>query len=59
MKLAAMVRGRLRLDVKLFNLGGLAILDAIEAIGFDVLHHRPTLSKARKAMLAVRGLMPF
>ncbi|MDT7944385.1 MAG: squalene synthase HpnC [Dehalococcoidia bacterium] len=59
MKLAAMVRGRLRLDVKLFNLGGLAILDAIEAIGYDVLHHRPTLSKARKAMLAVRGLMPF
>ncbi len=59
MKLAAMVRGRLRLDVKLFNLGGLAILDAIEAIGYDVLHHRPTLSRAQKAMLAVRALMPF
>jgi len=58
LKLVPLVGGRLRLDVKLFNLGGLAILEAIEDIGYDVLHRRPTLSKAKKALLALRGLLP-
>lgn len=53
------VDGRLRLDLKLFSLGGLAILDAIEAIGYDVLHQRPTLSRAKKAWLVLRGLLPL
>ncbi len=53
------VRGRLRLDLKLFSLGGLAVLDAIESIGYDVLHRRPALSNARKAWLALRGLLPL
>jgi squalene synthase HpnC len=58
LRLVPMVQGRLRLDIKLFNLGGLAILDAIEAIDYDVLHRRPTLSRARKAALVLRGLLP-
>ncbi len=53
------VRGRLRLDLRLFSLGGLAVLDAIEEIGHDVLHRRPKLSRARKAWLAVRALLPL
>lgn len=53
------VDGRLRLDVRLFSLGGLAILDAIEAIDYDVLHRRPVLSKPKKAWLAARGLLPL
>jgi squalene synthase HpnC len=53
------VRGRLRLDLRLFSLGGLAVLDAIEAIDYDVLQQRPELSRARKAWLAVRGLLPL
>ncbi len=53
------VRGRLRLDLRLFSLGGLAVLDAIEDIGYDVLHVRPKLSRARKAWLAARGLLPL
>jgi len=53
------VDGRLRLDLKLFSLGGLAVLDAIEAISYDVLHRRPTLSKAKKAWLVARGLLPL
>jgi squalene synthase HpnC len=57
--LVPMVRGRLRLDLRLFTLGGLAVLDAIEGIGFDVLHRRPALSRARKAWLALRGLLPL
>ena len=52
------VSGRLRLDLRLFSLGGLAVLDAIEAIDYDVLQRRPTLSRARKAWLVVRGLLP-
>jgi squalene synthase HpnC len=53
------VDGRLRLDLKLFSLGGLAVLDAIEAIDYDVLHRRPALSKVRKAGLLLRGLRPW
>ncbi|MDP2673470.1 MAG: squalene synthase HpnC [Dehalococcoidia bacterium] len=53
------VRGRLRLDLRLFSLGGLAVLDAIEAVGYDTLGRRPQLSRARKAWLALRGLLPL
>ncbi|MBI2913596.1 MAG: squalene synthase HpnC [Chloroflexi bacterium] len=57
--LISRVRGRLRLDVRLFSLGGLAVLDAIERSGYDVLHRPPKLSKPRKAWLAVRALLPL
>jgi phytoene/squalene synthetase len=53
------VDGRLRLDLRLFTLGGLAVLDAIEAQDYDVLHRRPALSRARKAWLVARGLLPL
>lgn len=59
LKLIPEVRGRLRLDLRLFSLGGLAVLNAIEAIDYDVLHRRPKLSRARKAWLTVRGLLPL
>ena len=36
---------QLAVDVDLFVRGGLAILDAIEARGFDVLSRRPSLSR--------------
>jgi phytoene/squalene synthetase len=57
--LIPMVRGRLRTDLRLFSLGGLAVLDAIEQIDYDVLRRRPRLSKARKAWLVARGLLPW
>jgi squalene synthase HpnC len=59
LRLIPKVRGRLRLDLRLFSLGGLAVLDAIEATDYDVLHQRPKLSRARKAWLALRGLLPL
>jgi len=59
LELIPRVRGRLRIDLRLFSLGGLAVLDAIEDIGYDVLNRRPKLSRARKALLALRGLLPF
>jgi squalene synthase HpnC len=59
LQLIPRVRGRARLDLRLFSLGGLAVLDAIEAIDYDVLHKRAKLSRARKTWLTVRGLLPL
>jgi len=36
----------LRVDIDLFSRGGLAVLDSIESIGYDTLHHRPALSRS-------------
>lgn len=44
-------------DVDLFSRGGLAILDKIEARGYDVLTARPSLGKATKARLLARALL--
>lgn len=52
------VAGRLRVDLRLFTLAGLAVLDAIEAQRYDVLRRRPEVPKTTKAWLAVRGLVP-
>ena len=38
----------LRVDIELFSRGGLAILDAIEASGYNTLEHRPALTKWTK-----------
>jgi hydroxysqualene synthase len=40
------VRGRLRWELRLTWLGGSRVLDRIEAAGFDVFHHRPSLTIA-------------
>ncbi|HSP55354.1 MAG TPA: squalene synthase HpnC [Dehalococcoidia bacterium] len=56
--LLPLVSGRLRYDLKLFSLGGLAVLDAIERARYDVLTSRPEVGRQRKAALAVRGLLP-
>lgn len=44
-ELPLQVKGAARLDIRLFTLGGLHILDAIERLEYDVLATRPTLSK--------------
>jgi hypothetical protein len=38
-------------DIELFARGGLAILDKIEALGYDVWRTRPALAKWEKAAL--------
>jgi len=43
------------IDVDLFSRGGLAILDRIEAQGFDVLGSRPSLSRWTKIALLARA----
>lgn len=54
--LIGMVDRELAIDLDLFSRGGLEIMDAIEAQGYDVLRARPAISKSRKAMLLVRAL---
>jgi hypothetical protein len=44
-------------DVKLFAHGGLATLDAIRNIDYDVLRIRPTVGKAKQLSLLLRTLM--
>lgn len=47
----------LAIDIELFSRGGLAILDAIERQGYDVLARRPVISKPRKLALVARAAL--
>lgn len=53
--LAQRVDSELAIDIELFSRGGLAILDAIERQGCDVLRRRPVISKGRKLALVGRA----
>jgi squalene synthase HpnC len=55
--LAKMVSGRLSVDLEMFSRGGVAVLDAIESMGYDTLHHRPSISKAKQVGLLGRSLL--
>ena len=55
--LAQQVEGKLSIDLEMFSRGGLAVLEAIEAQGYDTLNHRPTISKAKQASLLGRVLL--
>jgi squalene synthase HpnC/squalene synthase HpnD len=45
MPLAERLEGALRIDIELFSRGGLAVLDAIQASGYNTLERRPAVSK--------------
>jgi squalene synthase HpnC len=49
--LARQVSAELRVDLELFSRGGLAVLDGIEAVGYDTLHHRPAIGRATQIRL--------
>jgi squalene synthase HpnC len=55
--LANMVSGRLSVDLEMFSRGGVAVLDAIENMGYDTLHKRPAISKAKQVHLLGRSLL--
>src|SRR5271165_6676805 len=57
MPLAGKVTGKLSVDLDMFSRGGLAILDAIEAQGYDTLHHRPVVTKSKQLRLLGRALI--
>jgi squalene synthase HpnC len=54
--LLPMVSKDLAVDLDLFTRGGLEILRAIEAQRYDVLRARPSISKARKALLLANAV---
>ncbi len=55
--LAEQVSPDLRVDVDLFSRGGLAVLEAIERIGYATLKTRPALSRRTQARLLGRALV--
>ena len=55
--LSQQVEGKLSVDLEMFRRGGLAVLDAIAAQGYDTLHQRPSISKAKQAGLLGRILL--
>jgi len=55
--LAKMVSGRLSVDLEMFSRGGVAVLDGIEATGYDTLHSRPSISKSKQIRLLGRALL--
>jgi squalene synthase HpnC len=55
--LAKMVDSRLSVDLEMFSRGGIAVLEAIEAMGYDTLHKRPAISKLKQARLLGRTLV--
>lgn len=55
--LSKMVEGKLSIDLEMFSRGGLAVLDAIESIGYDTLHVRPSVSKGKQVRLLGRAVV--
>jgi squalene synthase HpnC len=55
--LAHSVEGKLRIDLEMFSRGGMAVLNAIEAQGYDTLNRRPAISKAKQAGLLGRAIL--
>ena len=56
-RIVELVEGDLASTLRLFTKGGLAILDAIEAQGFDTLASRPVVSKSAKLRLLGGALL--
>jgi squalene synthase HpnC len=54
--LAERVDASLRVDIELFSRGGLSILDAVEASGYNTLERRPALTKWKQFRLLARAL---
>lgn len=54
--LPALVAPGLRVDIQLFARGGLAVLDAIEGIGYNTIQHRPSISGLKKCRLLGQAL---
>jgi squalene synthase HpnC/squalene synthase HpnD len=55
--LAGSVEPALRVDIEMFSRGGLAVLDSIEAIGYNTLEHRPSISKSKQFQLLGSALL--
>jgi squalene synthase HpnC len=56
LKLCGLVERRVRLDVEMFNRGGMEVLRLIERQGFDTLTRRPSVSKVRQFSILLTRL---
>jgi phytoene synthase len=54
--LAELVPGRVAREVRVFAGGGLAVLDRVEAVDYDVFARRPTLTRGDLLRVVLRGL---
>ena len=54
--LARTVDSALRVDIEMFSRGGMAVLDAIESIGYNTLERRPSIPKSKQVGLLARAL---
>lgn len=57
--LAKMVEGKLSVDLEMFSRGGLAVLHAIEAMGYNTLNKRPEVSKGKQVRLLGRAIVAY
>jgi squalene synthase HpnC len=59
--LARTIESSMRVDIEMFSRGGLAVLDAIEASGYNTLERRPSVPKSKQLRLLVSALVqrPF
>jgi squalene synthase HpnC len=55
--LTKLVDKRLSVDLEMFTQGGLAVLDAIEEMGYDTLHRRPAVGRGKQVRLLARALL--
>jgi squalene synthase HpnC/squalene synthase HpnD len=55
--LSQQVEGKLRVDLEMFSRGGMAVLEAIEAQGYDTLNRRPAVSKWKQGRLLAGTLV--
>ena len=55
--LVGRVAGPLRVDIDMFSRGGLAVLDAIEGIGYNTIEQRPSISRGKQMRLLGRALV--
>ncbi len=55
--LSKMVEGKLSVDLAMFSRGGMAVLDAIESIGYDTLNKRPEVGKGKQVRLLGRAIV--
>ncbi|MCY2934658.1 MAG: squalene synthase HpnC [Planctomycetota bacterium] len=51
------LKGRARMAIKLFHDGGVATLDSIEKLGYDVLTSRPKVGKMKQLSLMIKILL--
>jgi squalene synthase HpnC len=55
--LAGTLDSALRVDIEMFSSGGLAVLEAIKASGYNTLQRRPSIPKSKQALLLGRALV--